>query len=60
MANPTCYFGQRAMQRLLEIERDGPDEKQPNDVDETNQAERSFRRVRETTQPLGMVWAQTY
>ena len=67
MTNPTCHFGQLAIQRLLDIEANEravetttplPDD-QPVD-DETAQAERSFRRVRETTVPLGTVRGQTY
>lgn len=84
MANPTCHYGQRAIQRLLEMEANGageeseptavtpesirrilnrtrePLEEQQNDDDEMSQAERSFQRVRQATQPLGMVRMPTY
>jgi hypothetical protein len=84
MANPTCHYGQRAIQRLLEMEANemGEDSELPvftpesirrilnrtresleepqSDDEETSQAERSFRRVRQSTQPLGMVRMPTY
>jgi hypothetical protein len=60
MANPTCHYGQLAIKRLLDLEAVGSDEEQQSDEDESSQAERAFRRVRDTTQPLGMVRAQTY
>jgi hypothetical protein len=84
MANPTCHYGQRAIQRLLEMEanemgeeselpvftpesirrilnrtRESLEEPQSDD-EETSQAERSFQRVRQSTQPLGMVRMPTY
>jgi len=59
-ANPSCYCGQQAMYRLWELEVTGADEEQQSDEGEASRAEQSFRRVRETTQPLGMVRAQTY
>lgn len=90
MENPTCHYGQRAIQRLLEMESYDPsEESEPpvpvkrllkpilryildalpfslslseeaqSDDDETTQAERTFRRVRESTQPLGMVRVPT-
>ena len=84
MANPTCHYGQRAIQLLLEMEanevgdqseppaltpeairrilnrtRESLEEPQSDD-EETSQAERSFQRVRQATQPLGMVRMPTY
>jgi hypothetical protein len=82
MANPTCHYGQRAIQRLLEMEaiemgeeserpkpatirrpltrEHEPLEEQESDDEEMTQAERSFQRVRQSTQPLGMVRMPTY
>ena len=65
MTNPTCHYGQLAIQRLLEMEANdnaGEASVPPVDdpSDEAAQAERSFRRVRSTTVPLGTVPGQTY
>jgi len=84
MANPTCHYGQRAIQRLLEMEANEMGEKselplstkptpidrplirghepleEQSDDDEMSQIERSFQRVRQATQPLGMVPMPTY
>jgi hypothetical protein len=84
MANPTCHYGQRAIQRLLEMEanemgeeselpvrpkpasirrpliREHESLEEQSDDDEMSQAERSFQRVRQATQPLGMVRMPTY
>jgi hypothetical protein len=85
--NPTSHYGQRAIQRLLEMEaHDSTEAAEPpvpakrlfkpilrliidalplleathSDEGEATQAERSFRRVRESTQPLGMIVGRTY
>ncbi len=88
MENPTSHYGQRAIQRLLEMEAYDPsEESEPpvpakglfkpilrhiidalplsleeaqSDEDETSPAEQSFRRVLETTQPLGLIRGRTY
>jgi hypothetical protein len=90
MANPTSHYGQRAIQRLLEMEAYDPsEESEPpapspgllksilrriidalplsplseeaqSDEDEPSEAEQTFRRVRESTQPLGMSRGQTF
>ena len=85
--NPTSHYGQRAIQRLVEMEaHDSTEASEPSvpakrlfkpilrmiidalplleetqsDEREANQAERSFRRMRESTQPLGMIVGRTY
>jgi hypothetical protein len=86
MENPISHYGQRAIQRLLEMEAHDPNEalqpavpakrlfkpilrmiidalplsEEAQSNEEATQAEQSFRRVRESTQPLGMIVGRTY
>jgi hypothetical protein len=55
-ANPTCHFGQLAIQRLLELEAMDQVDEPPSDP----QADRSIRDLRERTIPLGTVQVRTY
>lgn len=69
LANPTCRFGRLAIERLQELEALPPGEEMseppsatqpPSDKDAAAQAERAFRRMRATTEPLGLVLPPTY
>jgi hypothetical protein len=60
LANPTCRFGRLAIERLQELEALPPGEEPQSDEAESTEAERVFRRVRQTTQPLGLVQPETY
>jgi hypothetical protein len=63
MENPTSHYGQRAIQRLLEMEAYDPGEESEPPVPAKRLFKPLLQRILdalETTQPLGMIRGQTY
>ena len=61
LESPTTHFGQRAVQRLLELDMEqGASEEQEAPPRAKPAGDEAFRRMRSETQPLGTVGVPTY